>query len=121
MQNLVLPRLLAIAVLSTGSVLGPLVSVQAQYTTSGTETPFNTNEIDPLNQGFGNGFDPMSLIHNANLSRGRTGADFADDTQRSLNEAADQFKQMQQQRLEQMQQPATEPAIAPAPDQAVPQ
>ncbi|MGA1623548.1 MAG: hypothetical protein ACO36E_12600 [Synechocystis sp.] len=119
MRNLALPRLLAIAVMGTGSVLASLVPAQAQYLPPGNETPFTANEVDPTKQGLGNGFDPMSLIHNANLSRSRNGADFADDTQRTLNEAADQFKKMQQQRLEQMQQPTTDPAIAPAPDQSV--
>jgi hypothetical protein len=67
----------------------------------------------------GSGFDPMSLIHNANLSRSRNGSDFAEDTQRNLNQAADQFKQLQQQRMLEMQQQQSSPAVAPAP--AIPQ
>ena len=119
MQNLLFPRILAIAVLTTGSTLTALIPAQAQMAVPGAETPFNSNEVDPTKQGLGNGFDPMSLIHNANLSRSRNGADFADDTQRTLNEAADQFKKMQQQRLLEMQQQPTDPAIAPAPDQTI--
>lgn len=119
MQNLSLNRFLAIATLTTGSVLAPLVPAQAQYATPGSEAPFTANEVDPSKPGLGGGFDPMSLIHNANLSRSRNGTDFADDTQRTLNEAADQFKKMQQQRLQQMQQ-SSDPVIAPAPDPSVP-
>jgi len=121
MKTLQLNHYLAIAVLTTGSMLVSSLPAQAQYTVPGSETPFSANEVDPTKQGFGGGFDPMSLIHNANLSRSRNGADFADDTQRTLNEAASQFKKMQQQRLLEMQQPSTDPAIAPAPDQAVSQ
>ncbi|MFM1843778.1 MAG: hypothetical protein RLZZ490_2521 [Cyanobacteriota bacterium] len=111
MRNLLFPRRLMIAVLSLGSVLIPLNPAQAQYTVPGGEAPFNANEVDPTKQGLGNGFDPMSLIHNANLSRSRNGVDFAEDTQRTLNEAADQFKKLQQQRLEQMPSQSTDPAI----------
>ncbi len=124
MKYFSLTRFLAIATLTTGSVLAPLLPAQAQYATTGSETPFTANEVDPTKQGLGGGFDPMSLIHNANLSRSRNVADFVDDSQRTLNEAADQFKLLQQQRLQEMQQStdsATDPAIAPAPDQSVTQ
>jgi hypothetical protein len=119
MHNLSFPRLLAIAVLATSSTLTCLIPAQAQVTVPGAESPFSSNEIDPTKQGLGGGFDPMSLIHNANLSRSRNGVDFAEDSQRTLNEAADQFKKMQQQRLQEIQQPATDPAIAPAPAQSI--
>lgn len=107
------PRLLAIALLSTGSVFLSQLPSPAQYTPPAEEKPFTANEVDPTKQGLGNGFDPMSLIHNANLSRSRTGADFAEDTQRTLNDAANEFKRQQQQRLQETQSSPTG-AIAPA-------
>ena len=42
-----------------------------------------------------------SIIHNANLSRSRNAGEFADDTRRNLQKAADEFKLLQQQRLQQ--------------------
>ncbi len=92
---------LALSALTAG--LWGAQPAQAQVTAPG-ETPYTANEVDPSKQGLGNGFDPMSLIHNANLSRSRNGSDFAEDTQRNINKAADQFKQLQQQRMLEMQQ-----------------
>jgi len=62
---------------------------------------YEASEKDPMKSSVG-GFDPMSLIHNANLSRSRTGEDFAEDSQRNLSKAAEAFKKMQQQQLQQM-------------------
>ncbi len=73
----------------------------AQYRPSGSQDPFQQNEVNPNNYGLGNGFDPMSLIHNANLSRGRNFEDFVDDTNQNLNKAAEDFKRQQQQQLQQ--------------------
>lgn len=46
------------------------------------------------------GFDPMQLIHNANLRRSRGGAEFMEDTNNQLNQAAEEFRRLQQQRLQ---------------------
>jgi hypothetical protein len=62
-------------------------------------TGYQSSEQDPAKGSF-TGFDPTSLIHNANLSRSRTGSDFAEDTQRNLNKAAENFKRQQQQQLQ---------------------
>ena len=56
------------------------------------------------------GFDPLSLIHNANFSRSRTSSDFADDTYQNLNKAAQEFKRQQQLQLQQLSDPAVMPA-----------
>ncbi len=81
-----------------------------------TEGEFQKNEIDSTGEStFGSGFDPMQLIHNANFRRSRNGAEFAEDTQNNLNNAADEFKKLQQQRLlEQTQE--TESQINPSGD-----
>ncbi|MEB3193421.1 MAG: hypothetical protein VKL42_24020 [Snowella sp.] len=75
---------------------------QTQYQPP-TQQPlgYEASEKDPMKSSVG-GFDPMSLIHNANLSRSRTGEDFAEDSQRNLSKAAEAFKKMQQQQLQQM-------------------
>ena len=106
-----------LSALSIGAIVGFGEPAQAQYTVPGEDNPFPANEQDPNNAAPA-GFDPMSLIHNANLSRSRSGAEFGEDTQRNLGDAAESFKQLQQQRLQELQQPAgnPEPAIVPAPD-----
>jgi len=74
----------------------------AQYRAPGNADGFQNNEQDPSKNSF-SGFDPMSLIHNANLSRSRNGYDFAEDTQQQLNKAAEEFKKQQQLQLQQQQ------------------
>lgn len=71
-----------------------------------TQGELQKNEIDSTGEStFGSGFDPMQLMHNANFKRSRNGAEFAEDTRDSLNNAANEFKKLQQQRmLEQTQQ-----------------
>lgn len=65
-----------------------------------TEGEFQKNEIDSTGEStFGSGFDPMQIIHNSNFRRSRNGAEFAEDTQNSLNNAAEEFKKQQRQRL----------------------
>ncbi len=77
---------------------------------------YQSNEQDPSKGSF-SGFDPASLIHNANLSRSRSGSAFAQDTQNNLNKAAEDFKRQQQQQLQ--SQPVnitpTNPTTLPAP------
>ncbi|MGK7933857.1 MAG: hypothetical protein AB4041_20845 [Microcystaceae cyanobacterium] len=65
-----------------------------------TDGNFQKNEVDSMGEStFGSGFDPMQMIHNANFRRSRNGAEFAEDTQNSLNDAASEFKKLQQQRM----------------------
>ncbi|MGK7943101.1 MAG: hypothetical protein AB4058_01360 [Microcystaceae cyanobacterium] len=75
-----------------------------------TDGNFQKNEVDSMGEStFGGGFDPMQLIHNANFRRGRNGAEFAEDTRNGLNDAAEEFKRLQQQRmLEQTQEAESE-------------
>jgi Tfp pilus assembly protein PilV len=74
----------------------------AQNANNQEKNPFQSNEQNPL---YGeSGFNPMDLIHNANFFNSRTGADFADDTNKNIDTAASDFKKQQLQRLMQMQQ-----------------
>lgn len=61
-----------------------------------------SNEVNSSNP-FGNGLNLNNIIHNANLSRSRGGGEFADDSRRQMKKAADEFKQLQLQRIQQQQ------------------
>ncbi len=92
-------HLLKIGTLSLG--LGVLLvgldkAAFAQFQNPQDPIGYQKSEQDPNKTMFGSGLDPMSLIHNANFSRSRSGADFAADTQQSLNKAAEDFKRQQQ-------------------------
>jgi hypothetical protein len=78
---------------------------------------YQNSEQDP-NKGAFSGFDPASLIHNANLSRSRNGTDFAEDTQQNLNKAANDFKRQQQLLLQNQSvqgTPTTPATVSPKP------
>jgi hypothetical protein len=63
--------------------------------------PFQSNEVNPM---YGtSGFNPMQLIHNANFLNGRNQNDFAEDTNKNIDNAAEDFKQQQLQRMMEMQ------------------
>lgn len=110
--------LFALALSLTGSLAGSLGLSQV---TLAQETIQNyTRPATPNSEGFqknerssqggdtlGDGFNPINLIHNANLRRSRNGEDFAEDTQTNLNKAAADFKRQQQLRLQQS------PTVAP--------
>jgi hypothetical protein len=67
-------------------------------------TPFPTNERDPLYGGDGS-FNPFNLIHNANFSTGRDASQFYQDTKENLNNATNDFKRLQRERLQNQSQP----------------
>ncbi len=82
------------------------ITVAQEYQPEGLLQPnteggeFQKNSVDSLGESsFGGGFDPLQLIHNHNLRRSRGGAEFAEDSEVNLNNAAEQFKKLQQQRL----------------------
>lgn len=88
----------------------PLQDYRSPPTESDTEI-FQRNERSSSSSDLlGNGFDPINLIHNANLRRSRGGYEFAEDTQNNLNKAAEEFKRQQQQQLQQMQDAPSSPA-----------
>ncbi|MEB3309362.1 MAG: hypothetical protein VKJ02_03960 [Snowella sp.] len=96
--------LLKIGILSLGFgalLIGTEKAALAQFQTNPQEPiGYQKSEQDPSQGLFGGGFNPTSLIHNVNFSRSRTGADFAEDTQNSLNKAATEFKRQQQLQLQ---------------------
>ncbi|WP_119260270.1 hypothetical protein [cyanobacterium endosymbiont of Rhopalodia gibberula] len=64
------------------------------------ENRYQSNEQDPAGE-LGNIFNPMDLMHRSNLQRSRNAGDFAEDTNNNLNKAAQEFKLIQQRRLQQ--------------------
>jgi hypothetical protein len=48
------------------------------------------------------GLDPIQLIHNANLRRSRGAQEFSEDANNQLDEAAEDFRKLQLQRLQEM-------------------
>ncbi|GFE70368.1 hypothetical protein [Chroococcus sp. FPU101] len=62
---------------------------------------YQENEQDPTTGGtFGNDFNPMDFIHNANFRRSRNSSEFQNDTQSELQNAAEKFKRQQQESIQ---------------------
>lgn len=76
--------------------------VFAQVTNSQNPTAqYQKNEVGSNeNSSFGNGFNPLDFIHNANLRRSRDAGQFQEDTNSGLNQAANEFKRLQQQMMQ---------------------
>ena len=110
-HRLVIPCFTVALSLVGGLGLNPSASLaQELQNYNAPITPANTGfqKNERSSQGsdvLGDGFNPLNLIHNANLRRSRNGDDFAEDTQTNLDKAAADFKRQQQLRLQ--QQPAT--------------
>ncbi len=96
-----------------GTVVGvaPMTVAQSINIVEEEKDIYQDNEKDPAGE-FGNIFNPMDLMHRSNLQRSRNASDFAEDTSNNLNKAAEEFKLMQQQRLQQqIPQSSSEPTI----------
>ena len=70
-------------------------------------TPTNTPERDNSNREgvsgerrLGGSLNPFDLIHNSNLSRTRSLGEFAEDTEKNINSAAEEFKRLRLQQLQ---------------------
>ena len=76
-------------------VAGFILPAQAQLFNDDPQSVDNlpTNEIDSLS---GGSFNPLELIHRANLSNKRNSATFILDTEQNLNNAAAEFRRQQQ-------------------------
>lgn len=61
---------------------------------------YQTNEQSNFGSSFGDSFNPFDLIHQANFDRGRNMVDFQQDSQVNINNAAEEFKRLQQERLQ---------------------
>ncbi|PHV63965.1 hypothetical protein [Cyanobacterium aponinum] len=74
---------------------------------NGKNEPFQSNERNPF---YGDGINPLDIIHNANFFNSRSGSDFAEDTENNINSEAENFKQLQQKRILEMQQQKQTPS-----------
>jgi len=103
-------KILTISVLTMGlmGVLSP--STHAQSNINRQNEPFQTNERNPF---YGDGINPLDIIHNANFFNSRSGSQFAEDTDNNINSAAESFKQQQQQRMLEMKQKQNNPVDNP--------
>ena len=59
---------------------------------------YQSNEEDPMSGTLG-GIDPIDLIHNANLSTGRNAEEFNQDSQLQIENSAEEFRRLQQERM----------------------
>ncbi|WP_373480113.1 hypothetical protein [Geminocystis sp.] len=100
MKNITNSKIVASIIISLSLITITHNSVNAQTIKNGQPQPFQSNEKNPF---YGDGINPMDLIHNANFFNSRNGADFAEDTNQNINSAAEDFKQQQQKRMIEMQ------------------
>lgn len=101
MKNIANFKILVSIIISLGFITIADNSVNAQgINNNGQPQPFQSNEKNPLH---GDGINPLDLIHNANFLNSRNGEDFAEDTNRNLDSAAEDFKQQQKKRMMEMQ------------------
>ncbi len=78
-----------------------ITTASAQSINQRQDNPFPSNEQNPL---YGDGINPMQLIHNATMMNRRNSSAFNEDSNRSIDNAAKNFRQQQQQRIMEMQQ-----------------
>lgn len=64
----------------------------------GEDSGYQSNEENPMSGTLG-GIDPIDLIHNANLSTGRSAEEFNQDSQLQIQNSAEEFRRLQQERM----------------------
>ncbi|MGB3695574.1 MAG: hypothetical protein WBG70_23595 [Spirulinaceae cyanobacterium] len=87
--------------LSAAFILGAIAQQAsfAQTTNPGEEDPFPSNEQDSIFGG--ENFNPFDLIHNSNLRSGTTGEEFRKNANEEIDDAAEEFRRLQKERLQQ--------------------
>ncbi|AFZ35396.1 hypothetical protein Sta7437_1838 [Stanieria cyanosphaera PCC 7437] len=90
-----------------------LVTAIAQSSLAQSNNPANegyqSNEESPFLGSGNGGFNPLELIHRANLSNGRSLNEFNQDSENNIKNSASEFKRLQQERLLQQQQSESTP------------
>lgn len=98
--NVPLRQLFSILI-GLGTVSGiPKIILAQSVDVINEDNGYQNNEQEPTGE-LGNIFNPMDIMHRANLQRSRNAGDFAEDTNNNLNKAAQEFKLIQQRRLQQ--------------------
>ncbi len=87
--------------LTIGTTLGVLSALFSPILaqTSQDLGTFPTNERDPNSSSLGADFNPMDLMHKLQMNNGRDLSDFVNDSNRNIDDASDDFKKQQQQRI----------------------
>jgi hypothetical protein len=86
----------------------------AQVANPNESQPFQSNEVDSLGGStFGNSLNPFDLIHRNNMGPGRSANEFSSDMHKSLDDAAAEFRRLQQERWQNQQ---IEPAASATPE-----
>ena len=74
---------------------------------SADDLGYQSNEKDPTYGDAPGGLNPMDLMHRAQQLGGRSAAEFYQESEVQLNDSANDFKRLQQQRILEQQQPTT--------------
>ena len=81
---------------------------------SADDLGYQSNEKDPTYGDALGGLNPIDLMHRAQQLNGRSAAEFNQESEVQINNSANDFKRLQQQRiLEQQQQPTVTPIESP--------
>lgn len=104
MKNLLI---LGATLLGTTAFIGSAIAQQAP---NSNQSGYQTNERSATGSSTLGDFNPLNLIHNANLQRSRGSAEFREDSNTEINRAAEEFKRQQRERLQNPQTPNSTPA-----------
>ena len=74
---------------------------------SADDLGYQSNEKDPTYGNAPGGLNPMDLMHRAQQLNGRSAAEFNQESEAQINNSANDFKRLQQQRILEQQQPTT--------------
>ena len=74
---------------------------------SADDLGYQSNEKDPTYGDAPGGLNPMDLMHRAQQLNGRSADEFYQESQVQINDSANDFKRLQQQRILEQQQPTT--------------
>lgn len=84
-----------------------LMSTIGQFSLAQTKDSANdgyqSNEENPFSGSGNGGFNPLELMHRANLSNGRSIDEFNQDSENNIKNSASEFKRLQQERMLQQQ------------------
>ena len=80
---------------------------------SAEELGYQSNEKDPTYGDAPGGLNPLDLMHRAQQLNGRSAAEFNQESEAQINNSANDFKRLQQQRILEQQQPTATPVESP--------
>ena len=87
-----------LTIIAMGIACTLLVSPALAQNRDAEDGAYQSNEENPMSGTLG-GIDPIDLIHNANLSTGRSAEEFNEDSQLQIQNSAEEFRRLQQERM----------------------